>query len=94
MRQFRYVTNRTLKNKAEEEKGRIKVLVPLDSETAQVDYVCPECGHSEHLEQEWKRPFIITCSKCSTNMKIPKLKEEIKKEKDREKRKARAAAGA
>ncbi|MBN1896482.1 MAG: hypothetical protein JW789_02015 [Candidatus Aenigmarchaeota archaeon] len=89
MRQFKYVTNRTLRNKAEEDKGRIKVLVPLDSDTAQVDYICPECGHSEHTEQEWIRPFIVKCSNCSISMKIPKLKEEIKKEKDREKRKAK-----
>lgn len=88
---YKYVTNRTLKNKAGGEKGRIKVLVPNDSDTAQVDYVCPECEFSEHLEQEWKRPLVVVCSKCGTDIKIPKLKDEIKKEKDREKRKAKAA---
>jgi hypothetical protein len=44
---YKYVTNRTLKNKAGEEKGKIKVLVPNDSDTAQVDYVCPECEFRE-----------------------------------------------
>ena len=89
---YKYVTNRRVKNKAGEDKGKIKVLVPADSDTAQVDYVCPECEFSEHKEQEWMRPLIVICSKCSTNIKIPKLKEEMKKEKDREKRKARAEA--
>ncbi len=84
---YKYVTNRTLPNKAGEEKGKIKVLVPNDSDTAQVDYVCPECEFSEHREQEWARPFVVTCSKCNANIKIPKLKEEMKKEKQREKQK-------
>ena len=78
---YRYVTNRTLKNKANDDKGRIKVLVPADSDTAQVDYVCPECAFSEHKEQPWQRPFFAKCSKCGAMMKIPKLKDEIKKEK-------------
>jgi len=87
---YKYVTNRTLKNKAGEEKGKIKVLVPNDSDTAQVEYVCPECGFSEHKEQEWKRPFVVKCGKCGVSMKIPKLKDEIK----REKKAAKKAAGA
>lgn len=91
MRLYKYVTNRTLKNKAGEEKGKIKVLVPADSDTAQVDYICSECGFGEHVEQEWKRPFVVICSKCGTKIGMSKLKDEIKKEKDREKRKARAA---
>ncbi len=89
---YKYVTNRTLKNKADEDKGKIKVLVPNDSDTAQVDYVCPECEFSEHKEQPWQRPFLVICAKCGAKIKIPKLKDEIKKEKDREKRKARAEA--
>ena len=78
---YKYVTNRTLKNKAGEEKGRIKVLVPADSDTAHVDCICPECGLSEHKELPWQRPFSVKCSKCGAVMKIPKLKDEIKKEK-------------
>ncbi len=78
---YKYVTNRTLKDKAGVDKGRIKVLVPADSDTAQVDYVCPECGFSEHKQQTWARPFVLKCSKCGTVMKIPKLKDEIKKDK-------------
>ncbi len=78
---YKYVTNRSLKNKADEEKGRIKVLVPAESEIAQVDYICPECGFSEHTEEPWQRPFSLKCGKCGATMKIPKLKDEIKKDK-------------
>lgn len=81
MRQFKYITNRTLKNEAGEEKGKIRVLVKTDSDTAEVDYVCPECLLSEHVEQEWKRPFSVKCSKCGLTIKIPKLKDEIKRDK-------------
>jgi peptide subunit release factor 1 (eRF1) len=91
---YRYVTNRTLENRNGEVKGRIKVLVPNDSETAQVDYVCPECGFSAHNEQEWKRPFVVVCSKCGAKLKIPKLKDDIKKDKLRAKKKAEKVAGA
>ncbi|UCD02633.1 MAG: hypothetical protein JSV63_02460 [Candidatus Aenigmatarchaeota archaeon] len=91
MGMYRYVTNRTLKNRAGEEKGRIKALVPTDSETAQIDYVCPECGFSEHKEQPWQRPFSVKCSKCSLDIKIPKLKDEIKKDKLRARKEAAAS---
>ncbi len=81
MGQFKYVTNRTLQNKAGELKGKIRVLVKADSDTAEVDYVCPECENGEHAEQEWKKPFSIKCSKCGGAIKLRKLKDEIKKDK-------------
>jgi peptide subunit release factor 1 (eRF1) len=75
MRNYKYVTNRTLPNKAGElDKGNVRVLVPNDSDTAQVAYKCPECGNQEQLKQPWKRPFSVRCSKCSYLMKLPKLK--------------------
>ena len=86
MGQFRYVTNRSVKDKAGEDKGKIKVLVRQGSDTAEVDYVCPECGNSQHVEQEWKRPFVVKCSKCGFSIKLTKLKDEIKKEKKKEKK--------
>jgi len=90
MSQYRYVTNRPLKNKAGEEKGKIKILVPRGSDTAQISYVCPECGFSEEKEQEWRRPFVVKCPKCGATIKIPRLRDEMKREKQREKRAARA----
>lgn len=85
MGKFRYVTNRTVLSKAGEEKGKIKVLVKDGSDVAETDYVCPECGFSEHIEPEWKKPFSVKCSKCGFLIKIRKLKNEIKKDKKKRK---------
>jgi len=87
MGQYRYVTNRTVENNAGKPEGRIKVLVPQDSENADVDYICPECGNSDKLQQVWKRPFNVKCSKCGFLIKLPRLKDEIKKDKKRAKKK-------
>lgn len=84
-RKYKFVSNRTLKNKTEQETGKMRVLVRTGSDTAEVDYTCPECNNSEHVEQEWKRPFAVRCSKCDLNMKLPKLKDEIKREKKKKK---------
>ncbi len=81
MGNYKYITNRVLLSKAGEEKGSIAVLVPNDSDTAKVRYRCPECGHSEMTEQEWKRPFSVKCSGCGFLMRLARLKDELKKEK-------------
>ncbi len=81
MRNYRYITNRTLLNRAGEEKGNIAVMVPNDSDTARVRYRCPECDHSEQGEREWKRPFSLKCSGCGFLIRLSRLKNEIKKEK-------------
>ncbi len=74
MGKYSYVTNRTLCNKAGEEKGKLKAFVLTGSDTAEVEYTCPECGHTEQTQQEFKRPLSVKCSKCDATMKIPKLK--------------------
>lgn len=74
MPKFRYITKRVLKNKVGEEKGKILVVVKIDSENAEIDYTCPECQHSSHLVQIWKRPFSVRCGKCGFLMRLPKLK--------------------
>ena len=84
-RRYRFVSNRTLKNSREEEKGRMRVIVKVDSDNAETDYECPECGFRERVETEWKRPFTVKCTKCGFVMRLPRLKDEIKKEKKREK---------
>ena len=87
MGNFRFVSNRTVKNKSGQETGRIKVLVKKDSDLAETDYKCPECLHEEHITPKWERPFSFNCSKCDFKIKLPKLKDELKKEKNEEKKK-------
>ncbi len=81
MGKYRYVTNRTLMNKAGEETGNIAVLVPKESDIAKVKYKCPECGHTEQTEKPWKRPFSVKCSNCGFLMRLPKLLSQFKREK-------------
>lgn len=71
---YSYVTNRTIPNKDGEMKGKLRAFVLAGSETAVIDYTCPECGHSEHTEQVFKRPLSVKCSECGTTIKVPKLK--------------------
>ena len=89
---YRFVSNRVMKNSKGEDTGRMRVLVPNGSETAQVDYTCPECGFSAHIETPWKRPFSISCTKCKFVMRLPRLKDEIKKDKKKEKAEIEAMA--
>ena len=84
-RKFKFVSNRIIKNKNEEETGRMRVIVRTGSETAEVDYECPECSFKEHIETEWKRPFSVRCNKCGFLLRLPKLKDEIKREKKKAK---------
>ena len=79
-----YHTNRSAKNARGEPTGKIRVLATKDN-VARVEYVCPECMHEADAEQEWKRPFSVKCSKCGFVMKMPKLKDEIKRDKKRQK---------
>jgi len=81
---FKYVTNRTILNKAGEEKGMIAILVPKDTSMAKVRYRCPECEHSEQTEEEWKKPFSVKCAGCGKTIKIPKLMAQHKREKKKE----------
>jgi peptide subunit release factor 1 (eRF1) len=80
MGKYKYITNRTLANDKGEIKGRIKIFVPIDSDTAQVEYVCPQCENSEKTTKPWTRPFSVKCSKCGFLIKVPRMKDEIKKE--------------
>ncbi len=81
MGNYSYITNRTLRNMAGEEKGRIAVRVRTGSMTAEYNYSCPECGDSRDGSQEFRRPIMVKCQKCGYLMKLPKLKDELKKEK-------------
>ena len=90
MGNYKYISNRVLKNKAEQERGWIKVRVPNGSNTAEGFYKCPECENQDKVKQEFKRPFNVKCGKCGFLMRMSKLKDEIKKEKQKEKKKTRA----
>lgn len=76
---FRYITNRILTNSKGHETGKIQVLVRIDLDIAEVKYKCPECGFQEELRKPWKRPFSVKCSKCGFLIRLPRLKDEIKK---------------
>ncbi|MCX6815627.1 MAG: hypothetical protein NT120_02130 [Candidatus Aenigmarchaeota archaeon] len=75
-----YHTWRDTKNSKKELTGKMRVLVPKNSTMAMAEYTCPECKHSDYIEQEWKRPFYIKCAKCGFRMGVPKLKKEAKKD--------------
>ena len=81
MGKYRYITNRTVLNNKGEETGNIGVLVPNDSNNAKFKYKCPECGHKEMGEREWKRPFNVKCAECGHLLRLPRLKDEVKREK-------------
>ncbi len=81
MGNYKYITNRVLLNKAGEEKGSIAVMVPKDTGVAKFRYRCPECGHNETGEKEWKRPFSVKCSGCGLLIRLPRLMSQLKKEK-------------
>ncbi|MEM7816167.1 MAG: hypothetical protein QXN71_03545 [Candidatus Aenigmatarchaeota archaeon] len=83
MGNYSYITNRTLQNSKGEERGRISVLVRVGSTTAEYKYVCPECGDQRSGEQEFRRPLMVKCKKCGFLMKLPRLKDEIKRDKKR-----------
>ena len=75
-----YHTNRTAASKSGKPSGSIRVLVPKSDGIARCEYICPECGHADYTEQEWKRPFSIKCAKCDFRITVPKMKQAFKKE--------------
>ena len=89
MGKYKFVSNRTLKNKVGQETGKLLVLVPAETDIADVKYKCSECCFEESRQQPWLRPFSAKCSKCGNEMKLPKLKDEVKKEQQAEKKRLR-----
>lgn len=81
MGNYSYVTNRTLRNKIGEERGRLKAFVRNGSSNIEGDYDCPECSSKGKISQAWKRPLTVRCAKCGFLMKIPKMKDEMKRDK-------------
>jgi len=69
-----YHTNRSL----EGGKGSIRVLA--FGGMAHSEYKCPKCGFSGYQETEWKKPFGIKCEKCKASIRVPKMKNQAKRE--------------
>jgi len=81
-----YHTQRSAKNGKGEPTGKIRVLAMPDN-VARVEYKCPECGHEAYAETQWKKPFSINCAKCNFLIRVPKMREEFKKEQKAERNK-------
>lgn len=76
-----YITTRELANSSGQMKGKIRIIVLKNENTANVDLTCPECGASQKKKEEWKMPFSTNCNKCGFQIKVDSLKKEIKKKK-------------
>ncbi|UCG95387.1 MAG: hypothetical protein JSV92_05130 [archaeon] len=80
VKSYVYHTWRDLEDEGGNKKGELRVLV-LEDNTARVEYKCPECGHEAYEEKPWKRPFNVKCQKCSCLIRVPKLRDQVKKKK-------------
>jgi len=80
IKKFTYHTWRDLEDDNGNKIGEIRVLV-LDDGIAHVEYHCPKCGKEFLEEKEWKRPFNVKCQNCGQLIRVPKLKDLIKKRK-------------
>ena len=78
---YRYITNRSIDNKAGQPAGNVRARVKADSDRLNGFYKCPECGHGGKIDQEFKRPVNIKCEGCGFLIRVPKLKDQIKKDK-------------
>ena len=74
MSQFKYITNRTIPNKAGEERGKIKAVVKAGSDILEGEYICAECQFAGKVDQPFRRPLSVKCEKCGFLMRLPKLK--------------------
>lgn len=75
MGNFKYITNRSLPDKAgNEDAGRVRIMVRNGSDNAEGDYTCPECKYSGKVNQVFRRPITVKCGKCGYSMRLPKLK--------------------
>ncbi len=81
-----YHTWRDGKNKKGEVAGKIRILVLKKDGIARVEYICPECGYYDYFETEWKRPFSFKCEKCGFRIRVPRLRDELKRERKLEKK--------
>ena len=81
MGMFSFVTNRTIADRSgKEDQGRLKAFVKTGSTTLEGEYTCPECKKAGKISQVFKRPIAVKCASCGFVIKLPRLKDEIKKD--------------
>lgn len=73
-----YHTWRELEDEKGQREGEIRVLV-LSDNVAHVEYQCPKCRCVAYEEMPWKRPFSTKCKECGATIRVPKLRDQIKK---------------
>ena len=78
--QCAYHTWRDVSNKKGEPIGKMRILVLKTDKLARVEYICPSCIKSGYTESPWQRPFSFNCQSCGIVIKVPKLKEQFKRE--------------
>jgi hypothetical protein len=86
-----YITTRYLQNSSDQIRGKIRILKLTEETEATVEYTCSACGFTEKNKREWKEPFVhgsganqtfhLKCKKCGFEIKLLKLKKEVKKKK-------------
>ena len=75
-----YHTWRDALNKENKATGKMRILVPKSDNIARIEYICPECNKYGYLEIAWKRPFSYKCQACGFLIRVPKMKEQFKRE--------------
>ena len=86
---IQYITTRELSDSKGRKRGRVRIIKMVESEYAEVDFICPECGFEERKKERWGPPFVegsgmgqkfnIICKRCGYSVKLHKLRKEIKK---------------
>lgn len=83
-----YITTRDLQNSSGQTTGKIRIVKLAEQSEALVDYTCPNCGFGEKRKEAYCEPFVtgsgvnkkffVRCGKCRHEIKLLKLKKEIK----------------
>ena len=90
---FAYFTKRSVYARGDSRKDNwgstehfVKVWVFSDEPNiANVEYSCPNCGHSEGRQFPYDEPFEFACDSCSKTIKVPKLDKRLGKKKAKKK---------
>ena len=75
-----YHTWRKLKNRKGEETGELRILALKEDGMARIEYICPYCGEYGYQEEVWRRPFSFKCQHCGKTIRVPRLKDQVKRE--------------